>query len=551
MPPISGRSVCQKNSMSKIHLLPEDLVNKIAAGEVVERPASVVKELVENSIDAGATQIVVEIEDGGKKLIRIADNGCGMTEKEIELALQRHSTSKIKSVDDLFNIHTLGFRGEALPSIASISRLTIKRNPTAGLTIEVLDLFYNTPVRRKFLKSNATEIGRCGDIIAKYILAYPGVSFKFLSDGKILLTSHGTGKLMEAVAAVYGATIAKELLPVEHEFGAGKISGLISRPTVSRIDKNYENFFVNARYVRNFLLNRSLEDAFRTYIPNGRYPISVLMVEIDPVQVDVNVHPTKIEVKFMRNQEVMDAVRAGVKKALAAVTPIPASETSYPQHIAEWEPQMSAAFFPSEETPILAEPTAELSAKQPLVPLYQLQKSYIVATDGKSLSVIDQHAAHERIIYDRLSRTERAIDRQTLLIPETLEFELPLAVAIKTNLAELQKLGFEIEEFGQNSFIVRAVPALNGKVSATTLLSDIASDMRTLGQSEQLTIRQENLRKSLACHSAIKAGEPLTSQEMAALIRDLFLTENPTTCPHGRPLIFTIPENEILKKFHR
>ncbi|MFA5034850.1 MAG: hypothetical protein WC500_03630, partial [Candidatus Margulisiibacteriota bacterium] len=233
------------------------------------------------------------------------------------------------------------------------------------------------------------------------------------------------------------------------------------------------------------------------------------------------------------------------------VTPIPASETSYPQHIAEWEPQMSAAFFPSEETPILAEPTAELSAKQPLVPLYQLQKSYIVATDGKSLSVIDQHAAHERIIYDRLSRTERAIDRQTLLIPETLEFELPLAGAIKTNLAELQKLGFEIEEFGQNSFIVRAVPALNGKVSATTLLSDIASDLRALGQSEQLAIRQENLRKSLACHSAIKAGEPLTSQEMAALIRDLFLTENPTTCPHGRPLIFTIPETEILKKFHR
>ena len=532
--------------------MPEDLVNKIAAGEVVERPASVVKELVENSIDAGASQIVVEIEDGGKKLIRIADNGCGMSEKEIELALQRHSTSKIQSVDDLFNIHTLGFRGEALPSIASISNLKITRNPTAGLTIEVREIFYNTPVRRKFLKSNATEIGRCGDIIAKYILAYPGISFKFLSDGKALLASHGTGKLQEAVAAVYGATIAKELLPVEHEFGAGKVTGLISRPTVSRIDKNYENFFVNARYVRNFLLNRSLEDAFRTYIPNGRYPISVLMVEIDPVQVDVNVHPTKIEVKFMKNQEVMDAVRSAVKKALEQVSPTPASETvNYPQHIAEWEPQMSEAFFPSEEiSPVFAEPT-EISAKQPLIPLYQLQRSYIVATDGKSLSVIDQHAAHERIIYDRLSRTERAIDRQTLLIPETLEFELPLAVAIKTNLVELQKLGFEIDEFGQNSFIVRAVPALTGKVPATTLLSDIASDLRTLGQSEQLTIRQENLRKSLACHSAIKAGEQLTSQEMAALIRDLFLTENPTTCPHGRPLIFTVSEAEILKKFHR
>ncbi|MFA6170122.1 MAG: DNA mismatch repair endonuclease MutL [Candidatus Margulisiibacteriota bacterium] len=538
--------------MSKIHLLPEDLVNKIAAGEVVERPASVVKELVENSIDAGATRIVVEIEDGGKKLIRIADNGCGMSEKEIELALQRHSTSKIQSVDDLFNIHTLGFRGEALPSIASISCLTIKRNPTAGLTIEVRDLFHNTPVRRKFLKSNATEIGRCGDIIAKYILAYPGISFKFLSDGKILLASHGTGKLPEAVAAVYGATIAKELLPVEHEFGGGKISGLVSRPTVSRIDKNYENFFVNARYVRNFLLNRSLEDAFRTYIPTGRYPISILMVEIDPVQVDVNVHPTKIEVKFMKNQEVMDAVRSAVKKALELVAPTPTGEAAnYPQHIAEWEPQMSAAFFSSEDAaPILAEPT-EISAKQPLIPLYQLQRSYIVATDGRSLSVIDQHAAHERIIYDRLSRTERAIDRQTMLIPETLEFELPLAVALKANLVDLQKLGFEIEEFGQNSFIVRAVPALAGKVPATTLLSDIASDLRTLGQSEQLAIRQENLHKSLACHSAIKAGEPLTSQEMAALIRDLFLTENPTTCPHGRPLIFTIQEAEIMKKFHR
>lgn len=537
--------------------MPEDLINKIAAGEVVERPASVVKELVENSIDAGADRIVVEIEDGGKKLIRVSDNGCGMTEKEISLSLERHSTSKIRSVDDLFNIRTLGFRGEALPSIASISHLKIEKNPSAGLTIEVKDLFHNTPVRRKFLKSNATEIGRCGDIIAKYVLAYPGISFKYVSDGKTLLFSSGVGDLLAAVIAVYGAAVARELLPVNHSFGSGKVAGMISRPTISRVDKGYENFFVNSRYVRSFLLNRALEETYRTYIPNNRYPIAILSVTIDPGEVDVNVHPTKIEVKFMKNQEVMEAVRSASRSALKTITPVSSGSQDFsrqPQNYNQnvWEPQTLDGFFAGENTPAVQAPSdAVIGPEQPLIPLYQLKQAYIVATDGSGLSVIDQHAAHERIIYDQLSRQGEKVNVQALLLPETIELELPAAVVVKENLSLIQSFGFEVEEFGRNSFILRGIPAISGKNGGVGLFVDIANDLLATGKSDQVEAKKENLRKSVACHGAVKAGEPMTTVEMTTLIRNLFLTENPTTCPHGRPLIFGLTEIEIEKKFHR
>ena len=468
--------------MSEIKLLSEDLINKIAAGEVVERPASVVKELVENSIDAGADRIVVEIEDGGKKLIRVSDNGRGMTETEIRLALERHSTSKIRSVDDLFNIRTLGFRGEALPSIASISQLKIERNQSSGLTIEAKDLFYNTPVRKKFLKSNATEIGRCGDIIAKYVLAFPGISFKFVSDSKTLLFSSGGGDLLGAVAAVYGAAIAKELLPVNKSFASGNIAGLISRPTISRVDKGYENFFVNSRYVRNFLLNRALEETYRTYIPGNRYPIAVLSVAIDPREVDVNVHPTKIEVKFMKNQEVMAAVRSAVVEGLTNISPISSgnqTSNSFALPQGEWQAPMTDVFFPEEIPPTMPERSAvAISDELPLAPLYQLKNAYIVATDGSGLSVIDQHAAHERIIYDRLTRQEEIKSVQAMLIPETVELDLSAASAIREHLGLIQEMGFEVEEFGQNSFIIRGVPAICGKTSGAELFVDLANDLR-------------------------------------------------------------------------
>jgi len=382
---------------TRIQILSDDLINKIAAGEVIERPASVVKELVENSIDAKASKITVEIQAAGQKSIRVSDNGSGMTKEEIKLSIQRHSTSKLKTLDDLFNIQTLGFRGEALPSIASVSKLEIEPNPSgSGITAKVKDLFYNTPARKKFMKRPATEMGHIGDIVAKYALANPQIAFELISDGKPLLHTAGTGNLRDAIISVYGLDLFKELTLGEAEFGFGKISGFISKPTLSRVDKTYEVFFVNNRYIRNFLLNRALEEAYRTLIPNNRYPVAILFIEIDPKKIDVNVHPAKREVKFQKTNEVMEAIRQFVAKTLK------------PSRQAGWQPDQNIgqateilfnATLEASENPFFED---ELTTEAPLLPVYQFKNTYIVATDREELVLIDQHAAHERIIYDQL-----------------------------------------------------------------------------------------------------------------------------------------------------
>lgn len=532
----------------QIKILPEDLINKIAAGEVIERPASVVKELVENSIDAGASQIVVEIQKAGKKLIKVLDNGCGMTQEEITIALQRHSTSKISSLEDLYNIKTLGFRGEALPSIASVSKLKIEPNPSGqGITVEVKDLFYNTPVRKKFLKTDATELGHIGDIISKYVIAYPEISFKFISDGKPLLISTGSGKLLEAIIAVFGSELAKELIEVNLDFDKGKIYGFVSRPTLTRVDKSYEIFYVNRRYIRNFFLNRALEEAYRSLIPNNRYPVGIIFMEIDPKEVDVNVHPTKREVKFLRTQEIMEVIIKSTKTALSK--PIEShqfnvgfieSSSSIPEK-GEWKPGMAEVFFPE-----LSKGSIQYS-----YPVYQLKNTYLVTTDGEDLILIDQHAAHERIIYDQLSKKKIINNKQPLLIPETIEFPPKESLILQENLEYLRHLDFDIEEFGNNSFILRSVPAISGKINPKQLLTDIISEIQELGKSVQLEVKQEKILKIIACHSAIKAGDKLTVSEMNQLITDLYTTQNPTTCPHGRPTMIRIKEEELAKKFGR
>ncbi|MCU0640892.1 MAG: DNA mismatch repair endonuclease MutL [Candidatus Margulisbacteria bacterium] len=544
-----------------IKLLPDDLINKIAAGEVIERPASVVKELVENSLDAGATRVMVEVQEAGKKLISVADNGSGMTEAETKLALQRHSTSKITSADDLFAIKTLGFRGEALPSIASVAKMELAPNPAGqGLTAEVKTLFYNTPARKKFLKSNATEMGHIGDIIAKYALARPAVAFRLTADGKVLLNSPGTGNLLDAVLAVYGPELTRELVPVDHPFRSGRVHGLISRPTISRLDKNYETFFVNGRYVKNFLLNRALEEAYRTLIPNGRYPVAILFVEIDPAQVDVNVHPTKREVKFADNTMVMQAVREAVQVALEVTGKDMGADAGIDAggemvEIGSNDQLPISGFETGLQTLITASnsESTELSVDpaQPLTPIYQLMPTYIVATDGRELVLIDQHAAHERTLYDQLSGKKTAGASQILLVPETIELSVGETLALMSNLDNLKCFGFEIAEFGSNSFIVRAVPAVSAKIPAKQLLHDIVTELLEEGGSTQLEVKKENIRKLVACHSAIKAGERLTPLEMAGLIRALFLTENPLTCPHGRPTMIRISQAELTKMFGR
>lgn len=537
---------------SSIHILPEDLINKIAAGEVIERPASAVKELVENSIDAGARKITVEIQQAGRKLIRVSDNGMGMRDEEISLALQRHSTSKIKSLEDLSNLNTLGFRGEALPSIASVSRMKLERNPSGqGLSVEIKDLFYNTPVRIKFLKSNSSELGHIGDIISKYAIAYPSVAFEFISDGKPILQSSGTGNLKEAIMSVYGFELVKQLIDCTFDFDHGRIHGFISMPTLSRLDKNYENFYVNRRYIRNFLLNRALEEGYRTLIPGNRYPVAVIFIDIDPKEVDVNVHPTKREVKFAKTQAVMDAIRNAV---LSSFKNLPLSAQS-PMPSVDFGLQTSDLGFKTFDFGLATLPTSipqfEVSSIQPLFPIYQLKSSYIVATDGEDLVLIDQHAAHERILYDKLSDQTTTRPSQPLLLPETIEINPGDEPSLAENLAYLSTLGFEIEAFGANTYLLRAVPIVASKTSARQLFVDLLSELSTMGRSTQLEIRQENIRKLIACHGAIKAGDPLNQEEMKQLIRDLYLSKNPLTCPHGRPTLLRLTEAELSKRFLR
>ncbi len=571
----------------RIKMLPDDLVNKIAAGEVIERPASVVKELIENSIDAGAGKIVIEIQNAGKKLIRVSDNGSGMTGPEVELAVERHSTSKINKLDDLFKLNSLGFRGEALPSIASVSVFEMmsktadndagslmrveggkkakaeEMGAPIGTTVSVRDLFFNTPARKKFLKSDYTEMGHIGDIVSRFVMAYPMIAFELVSDGKKLIASFGTGSLRDAVVSVYGVEIAKELLEVSLRSGPIGIEGLISRPNTSRIDRSYENFFVNGRCVNNFLLNRALEEAYRTLIPNNRYPIAVLFVDLNPGLVDVNVHPSKREVKFENTRQVMNAVREAVsialKKALdqtapSATTPQPGILAYGETFQREWKPEMAEILFSNIDQALPAtriEVEMEVSAIQPLVPIYQFKDTYILSTDGMDLVVIDQHAAHERILYDRLSNKPSPDTSQPLLIPETLELNPKESIVLNDHLDYLRSLGFDLEEFGNNSYLLRAVPALAVKSQIKQMIADMISELQELGRAAQLEVKKEKIRKLVACHSAIKAGDKLTGQEMNQLIKDLFATNNPLTCPHGRPTMFKITENELIKRFGR
>ncbi|MFA5839670.1 MAG: DNA mismatch repair endonuclease MutL [Candidatus Margulisiibacteriota bacterium] len=536
-----------------IKILTEELINKIAAGEVVERPAAAVKELVENSIDAGASKVSVEIQAAGSKLIRVADNGRGMSQEDLTLAVQRHATSKISTLEDLFNIQTLGFRGEALSSIAAVSKFDIEQNPSGqGVTVTAKDLFYNTPARKKFLKSPSTEMGHIGDVVSKYAMAYPEIAFELIVDGKPLLQSPGSGKLKDAVLSVYGLELVKDLIAIEGKINNIKVSGLISLPTLTRVDKNYENFFVNRRFVKNFLLNRALEDAYRTLIPNNRYPAAIVFIDVDPKQIDVNVHPTKREIKFANNQAVMEAVRTVVQQALGNKTPIlhtPNSNLHTHSHwdppCQKWEPSMADVLFPVE---------CATGENLPLRPVSTYKDTYIITTDGEDLVMIDQHAAHERVLYDRLtahSSQQAHVEQQTLLLPENIELDTKSYSTTKANLDLLRELGFDLEEFGGNALILRAVPSISSKLNPKQLLLDIVAELDNLGKSVQTETKQENIRKLIACHSAVKAGDKLSALEINQLIKDLYATQNPMTCPHGRPIMFRMTENEIKKKFAR
>ncbi|MBS1712883.1 MAG: DNA mismatch repair endonuclease MutL [Armatimonadetes bacterium] len=581
-----------------VRLLDPHTVNQIAAGEVVERPSSAVKELVENALDAQATAIEVRLEDWGRRLIEVSDDGCGMDADTIPVALQRHATSKITRVEDLMSVSSLGFRGEALPSIASVSRMTVQSGqgggvravvvcesgrvstPTAtagpqGTTVTVEDLFYNTPARLKFLKSDATELAACVEVVSKCAVANPRVRFTLRHGSGTLVQTSGSGDFGTVVAEVWGREVARALAPVDFYNGQARVRGFVSPPHFTKPTRALQWFMVNGRPVRSKTLQAALDQALRSLTPEKRFPVAVLNVEVDPARVDVNVSPTKSEVRFHMEGGVFDAVRRGVAAALIATGMVPHAEgvaaanaalesasgqadifsalsdfgaphgswTPLPSAVGAAEPPFSSVPTPSPETAFLTG----------LRVLGQVDDTFIIAENASSLLVIDQHVAHERIIYEHLrdSRGAGAVERQALLEPETLHLDRRSVELLTERLSELEVIGFTLEPFGGESFIVRSVPALWRGRPPLVALRDLADELADgLGQGCLSTLR-DDVYIMCSCKMAVKAGDPLGLAEMERLIQDLAKTENPYLCPHGRPITIVLPKSDLYRRFKR
>lgn len=567
---------------NRINILKDDLISKIAAGEVVERPASAVKELVENSIDAQAKRIEIEVHNGGKSLIRVTDNGSGMSFEEAVLSFQRHATSKIKEIDDLFNIRTLGFRGEALPSIASISRLELITNDGVrgmgcrvqaeggriveekgfgcpkGTSVIAKDLFFNTPARLKYLKSDTTEASHIIDTVSKFILSHPDISFTLISNGRTVFSSQGRGRLDEAIAEVWGEAVLKDLVPVEEKY----VRGYISKPSALKSNRQYQVYFVNNRLVNNFQLSRALEAAYYSLIPGDKHPLGVLFLEADPEEIDVNVHPAKKEIKFSKPKQVFLEISEAARQALVGTSPI--ELISSPSHAfreeKKWTGQMQQVWMENTGTaaasaaPVAAFDQMQPSKTQPSFPcpVFQLDRTYIVCVDQDGLVIVDQHAAHERILYEKLKKRQPGTNAsQCALIPELIELsakDFSVFGSVKSLFCEL---GFEIEEFGKNSLRVKAVPSEATKADLKQLIEDIIEEFSLRAKPLSAQETREKLLKLTACRSAVKAGDELNNTEMSNLISELFCLDNPTTCPHGRPSAARLSNTEIASMFKR
>jgi DNA mismatch repair protein MutL len=635
--------------MNTIRILPENLANQIAAGEVVERPASVVKELIENSIDAGAGRIRVEIELGGRRLMRITDDGCGMNRDDALLAFERHATSKIKTLEDLGRIATLGFRGEALASIASVARveLTTKTDAaetavrvaidggrladvregarTTGTTISVRDLFFNTPARRKFMRSEATENFHLTSIVTHYALAHPEIAFTLSSNGRESLNLAPARDLRERAYQIFGAGLIESLLPVTggREFVA-KVSGFVSAPRERRTTRDAQYFFINGRFVRDRVIAGGLLEGFRSILPHGVYPVAFLFLEIPSEEVDVNVHPAKTEVRFRRSEAVKEVIAEAVRNSLAAggIAPQrpepfvpairePGAERPHPEQtrieftapntierqnaeatiaavdletfqapVVEFD-QPNAIRGSSSEIEILkseftnhtSEPATagslslladhavkavrvvgveQVSASK-IRPIGQLHESFIIAVDDEGLLLIDQHVAHERILFDKFRKAEsdRAVESQNLLIPETFDLTPAQAVAFEIVAGELESCGFEIRRMSGRTVAIKSVPADVATADARNLLAELLETVETEKRGGARATLRDEVAASLACKAAVKINMPLTTEKMQWLIDRLLLTSSPTTCPHGRPVILRLTMKDIERGFHR
>ncbi len=566
--------------MGRIRVLDDHVVNRIAAGEVVERPASVVKELVENSLDSGAASIEVRVEDGGRRRIVVADDGHGMERDDALLALERHATSKLRNFEDLQALATLGFRGEALPSIAAVSRFLLRTaardgcateievragrivavredGRSRGTTVEVGGLFFNVPARRKFLRGAETELAHTVRTVAHHAVAHPSIRFLLEHEGRRLLDTPKAFDRSERIAQVHGRELALRLVPFSGEGGGIRVSGFAGRPVDASHRRDAQHVFVNGRLVQDRLLARAIAEAYGNTVARGLHPAMLLFVEIDPARVDVNVHPRKAEVRFDRSAEVHDAVRAAISSALSAGAAIPRLQDLRPStRPAPFErddavgERTHEGYVPS----LLDDAPTAIDPGRRAVPLAQYKDSYIVAQDRDGLLVVDQHVAHERVLFERyLGEAERGqVHVQRLLFPRTIELAPDEAVVLEAEAGEFARLGFLLEPFGGGAAKLDGVPAFAKDVDAERLVRELLGEAaRTRSASTGAKDLRRRLVTSAACQAAIKVNYPLTRDGMQRLLDDLFLTENPTTCPHGRPILFRVTLDEIERAFRR
>jgi DNA mismatch repair protein MutL len=576
----------------KINILPDTLINKIAAGEVVERPASVVKELIENSIDARSTEIFVDIIYAGRKLIRVSDNGEGMSRDDALTAFEKHATSKINKEADLFNITTLGFRGEALPSIASISRIKLITRPAdtagtliemeegkvkkasetgaaAGTVIEVSDLFYNTPARLKFLKSDNTEMSHITAVINQQAIANPHIHFRLTNNKKELLNLSSTTDLYHRIYQIYGEDFMNNMLNISGEEDGVNIYGFVSKPSFNRAERNHIDIFLNKRYIKNNVITRAVYDAYSTLIPKDRHPLTLLFIDIQPSIVDVNVHPTKREVRFVNQTFVYDAVKKALKEGLLPShrrADIPPVSYMVASPDADYGKQsgyaIEGARVMGQGAQGMAHGVAELS-NQPIqlsqltahsvMPLGQIDNTYITADASGELWIIDQHAAYERLLYERLTQSynSHAVQVQSLLIPEEVSLSTADAMMLKDYIDVLMDIGIEIEEFGRDAYIIRSVPSLLGTGSAKQMLLDIIDGLTGFQKGVMKSEVVDKIIMLIACHCSVRANHGLTYKEMSALIDDLINLKIYETCPHGRPIIIKFSKTDLEKMFKR
>jgi len=579
-----------------IHILPAEIASQIAAGEVVERPASVVKELVENALDAGAKQISIKIIEAGKRLIEISDDGCGIPASELALSVERHATSKLVEAADLFRITSLGFRGEALASIASISRLTLtsrqagssagsrirveggisgKHEPVGapfGTLVQVEDLFYNVPARLKFLKQDITERNQIDHLVTRYALAYPDVRVHLSHEEHFTLQTSGSGDRRSVLALIYGPEIARQMLEITYREENLSVAGFISPISITRSNRSGLVFFVNGRPVQEPALSAAVMKGYQTLLMVGRFPMAIIFLKIPPEEVDVNVHPTKAEVRFRGADRIFSGVQNAVRRGLLAHNPVPDLDPRW-----RWNTQPRPTFsgldwrmanqdlpaadaYNAQETASAGDLIPQQGDAQPdfpstRIPLLrlvgQIANAYLVAEAPDGLYLVDQHAAHERVLFERfMQQNTELIPSQSLLQPASVELGPPAARLLEEQLPAMKKLGFVVEPFGPNTFLVRALPALLQKLdpeaALRVLVEDFEEDEKPLGEETEARLVARVCKRA-----AVKAGQSLSTEEGRNLLTDLEACQSPRTCPHGRPTMIYLSVDLLERQFGR